>query len=71
MTKPSTIAVAPAEDADILAEFLPVSSQIEHFLNGDTSGRALFQALYDHVLDEPVPERLKDMLRRPDATRAG
>ena len=64
MTKPSTFAVAPAEDADILAEFLPISSQIEYFLNGDTAGRALFQALYDHVLDEPVPERLKDMLRR-------
>ena len=64
MTQPSTLAAAPAEDADILAEFLPVSSQIEHFLRGDTTGRALFQALYDHVLDEPVPESLKDLLRR-------
>jgi hypothetical protein len=64
MTKPNTLAVEPAEDADILAEFLPLSSQIEHFLNGDTTGRALFKALYDHVLDEPVPERLTDMVRR-------
>jgi hypothetical protein len=64
MTNPSTFAAAPAEDADILAEFLSVSSQIEHFLAGDTTGSALFHALYDHVLSDPVPQHLKDMLRR-------
>lgn len=60
----SFAAAAPVEDADILAEFLPISAQIEHFLAGDTSGRALFQALYDHILDEPVPQRLKAVLPR-------
>jgi hypothetical protein len=64
MTNPSTLAAVPAEDADILAEFLPIPSQIEHFLAGDTNGCALFHALYGHILDEPVPERLTDMLRR-------
>jgi hypothetical protein len=64
MTNPRAVAAPPAEDADILAEFLPVSSQIAHFLAGNTTGRALFQALYDYVLDEPVPPQLTDMLRR-------
>ncbi|HZS83086.1 MAG TPA: NepR family anti-sigma factor [Stellaceae bacterium] len=52
------------EDAEILAELLPVSVQIEHFLSGATNGRALLEALYDHVLEEPVPERLTSLLRR-------
>ena len=63
-TTPKAFAAPPAEDADILAEFLPVTSQIEHFLNGNTTGRALLEALYNHVLDEPLPQRLKDMLPR-------
>ena len=50
-------------DADALAELLPVARQIEHFLAGNTTGRALFHALYDHVLDEPVPPRLTKALR--------
>jgi hypothetical protein len=57
-------AATPADDADILAELLPVTVQIEHFLAGDTTGRALFEAIYDHVLDEDVPERLTAVLRR-------
>jgi hypothetical protein len=64
-TSPKVLAVLPAEnDAEFLAEFLPVSAQIEHFLSGDTTGRALFEALYNHVLDEPVPPQLKAMLPR-------
>jgi hypothetical protein len=65
MTKTSAFAVEPAaDDAEVLAEFLPVSSQIEHFLAGNTNGSALLHALYDDTLDEPVPQRLKDMLPR-------
>jgi hypothetical protein len=29
------------------------------FLDGRTDGEELFHALYDHVLDEPVPERMR------------
>ncbi len=32
--------------------------EIRDFLNGKTDGEDLLHALYDHVLDEPVPERL-------------
>jgi hypothetical protein len=66
MTQPSAIPVETPvdEDADAIAALLPVSSQIEHFLAGTTTGRALFEALYGDVLDEPVPHRLIDLLRR-------
>ena len=38
--------------------------EIRDFLNGKTDGEDLLHALYDHVLDEPVPERLTALLRR-------
>jgi hypothetical protein len=69
MTKTGALAADTAsdqhEDADSLAGLLPVDQQIEHFLAGNTTGRALFHALYDHILDETVPERLTKVLRKP------
>jgi Anti-sigma factor NepR len=38
--------------------------EIRDFLTGKTDGEDLLHALYDHVLDEPVPERLTALLRR-------
>ena len=38
--------------------------EIRDFLAGKNDGEQLLHALYDHVLDEPVPERLKALLRR-------
>jgi Anti-sigma factor NepR len=38
--------------------------EIRDFLNGKTDGEDLLHAMYDHVLDEPVPERLTALLRR-------
>jgi hypothetical protein len=43
---------------------LPVDRDIRDFLAGKTDGDDLLHALYDHVLDEPVPERLRALLRR-------
>jgi hypothetical protein len=41
--------------------------EIERFLDGETDGGVLFQALYGPVADEPVPERLLAVLRNcPD-----
>jgi hypothetical protein len=37
--------------------------EIRDFLAGKNDGEQLLHALYDHVLDEPVPERLKALLR--------
>lgn len=38
--------------------------QIRDFLLGKTDGAEPLHALYDHVLDEPVPERLRALFRR-------
>jgi hypothetical protein len=38
-------------------------SQIRDFLTGDTHGEDLLHALYDHVLDEPVPESMRALLK--------
>jgi hypothetical protein len=38
--------------------------EIRDFLNGKTEGEDLLHKLYDHVLDEPVPERLTALLKR-------
>jgi hypothetical protein len=38
--------------------------EIRDFLSGKTDGEDLLHALYDSVLDEPVPERLTALLRR-------
>jgi hypothetical protein len=42
----------------------PVDRDIRDFLVGKNDGEDLLHALYDHVLAEPVPERLKALLRR-------
>ncbi|HJZ16895.1 MAG TPA: hypothetical protein VJ251_15745 [Stellaceae bacterium] len=36
-----------------------VGEQLLDFLDGRTDGEELLHALYDHVLDEPVPERMR------------
>jgi hypothetical protein len=41
----------------------PVDRDIRDFLSGKTNGEDLLHALYDNVLDEPVPERLRAVLR--------
>jgi anti-sigma factor NepR-like protein len=42
----------------------PVDADIRDFLAGRTDGEDLLHQLYDHVLDEPIPERLRGLLRR-------
>jgi len=40
-----------------------VETSILSFLNGETDGRDLFQALYGDVADEPVPEKMLALVR--------
>ena len=40
-----------------------VDREIRDFVAGRTDGDDLFHALYDHVLDEPVPPRLRALLK--------
>ena len=42
----------------------PIVGEIADFLDGRTHGESLFHALYDHVLDEPVPARMREVLKR-------
>jgi hypothetical protein len=40
-----------------------VADRIGDFLDGRTHGEELLHALYDHVLDEAIPERMRALLK--------
>jgi hypothetical protein len=44
-----------------------VEEQLTDFLDGRTHGEELLHALYDHILDEPVPERMRALFRAGSA----
>ena len=41
-----------------------IDQDIRDFLDGKNAGEGLLHALYDHVLDEPIPERLRALLKQ-------
>lgn len=41
-----------------------VKDQIAAFLDGRTHGEDLLHTLYDHVLDEPIPESMRRLLNK-------
>ena len=41
-----------------------VDRGIRAFLAGETHGEDVLKRLYGHVIDEPVPERLRALLKR-------
>jgi hypothetical protein len=41
-----------------------VHEQIAAFLDGRTHGEELLHQLYDYVLDEPIPERMRALFER-------
>jgi hypothetical protein len=40
----------------------PVGARIAAFLDGESDGSALLHALYDHVLNEPIPAAMRALL---------
>lgn len=40
-----------------------LGSEVYDFLSGESEGAPLFHALYDSILDEPVPDRLRAVVR--------
>jgi hypothetical protein len=38
-----------------------VEDQILDFLDGRTHGENLLHALYDHILDEPIPDQMRGL----------
>ncbi|MBV9522450.1 MAG: hypothetical protein JO010_06640 [Alphaproteobacteria bacterium] len=47
------------------------SREIEEFLRGLNSGERLLHAIYDRVLEEPVPARLTKLIRRCESAGCG
>jgi hypothetical protein len=41
-----------------------VTARIAEFLDGRTCGEDLLHALYDHVLDEPIPQPIREILNK-------
>ena len=41
-----------------------IDSRIRAFLAGETDGEDVLRELYDHVLDEPIPEAMRALLKR-------
>jgi hypothetical protein len=41
------------------------SRELDRFVAGATNGETLLHALYDEVLDEPVPVRLSTLMKQP------
>ena len=41
-----------------------VTARIADFLDGRTCGEDLLHALYDHVLDEPIPPPIRELLNK-------
>jgi hypothetical protein len=59
---PPAFAGCGVPDAALLAN--PVKQQILDFLEGRTHGEELLHALHDHVLDEPIPERMRALFNK-------
>jgi hypothetical protein len=55
------ISRAGAPASEYLADH--VGNQIIDFINGKTHGEKLLHALYDHILDEPIPERIRSLFK--------
>jgi hypothetical protein len=58
------LAISRCCDTDPGIAMRSTDREIRDFLAGKTDGAGLLHALYDDVLTEPVPARLRDVLRR-------
>jgi hypothetical protein len=54
---PAMLCCEVPQESDVVGE------QLLDFLDGRTDGEELLHTLYDHVLDEPVPERMRALFR--------
>jgi hypothetical protein len=63
MTPNLQIATAAPTSAAAGASAGSFDRRIRAFLNGESHGKDVLDALYGHVADEPIPERLRALLR--------
>jgi Anti-sigma factor NepR len=61
---PASCATARNGIPDPRSPYWSLERRVRAFLDGKTHGEDLLHALYDHILDEPVPERLLALLTR-------
>lgn len=57
------IAIAASASAAIVGSAGSIDRRIRAFLNGESHGEDVLGALYGHVADEPLPQRLRALLR--------
>ena len=57
------IAIAASASAAIVGSAGSIDRRIRDFLNGESHGEDVLGALYGHVADEPLPQRLRALLR--------
>jgi hypothetical protein len=62
MTNLQIATTAPAAAA-IVGSTGSIDRRIRAFLNGESHGHDVLDALYGHLADEPLPERLRALLR--------
>ena len=58
------IATAPGPSPQAGLTRSLVKARIAEFLDGKTCGEDLLHALYDHVLDEPIPQPIRELLNK-------
>jgi hypothetical protein len=58
------IATAAPTSVAIGASAGSIDRRIRTFLNGESHGEDVLDALYGHVADEPIPARLRAILQR-------
>ena len=56
-------AMPAARDSEEAGSELSVANRIVDFLDGRTHGENLFHELYDYVLAEPIPHRMRILLK--------
>lgn len=56
------VATALPDDPEPRGEAFSIKAQIAAFLDGETHGEALLHALYDPILDEPIPPQMRALL---------
>jgi len=73
VTKPVTKRKKSSTAMNLALKILPTESdiavrsvddRIRAFLSGETNGEDVLGEIYDHVLEEPIPDRLRAVLRR-------
>ena len=58
---------AEIERSSAKSERVSIGEQIAAFLDGRTNGEGLLHTLYDHILDEPIPQSMRAILGEPPA----